>query len=486
MAADPSTVVEERIKADIEDHIRRIQKAIRQPTLSVDGVGLRETAELTVEFLQELECDEAELIETEGAPGVWGYLDADAEKTLVTYEMLDTRLVTDEHMWDHPPFGAERVDMEPYGEVIVGRMGDKAAFVTYLNSLMAAREALDELPVNVIFLMETEEINGSPYYYEMLDLYEDRIADADACLTPAPAQNACGDVSISLGYKSAIYFDLRVSGDRWGRGPQGASIHSMSNSVVDSPAWRLVEALSCLTDDGGTEVLVDGFYDQYEPPTEDERKEIRDLIERLGGGADLWKSLPGLSSGRIERLTNNLQEDVEEAFVRYTYGPESFNIQGINCGFLGPNTGTHPFQLPHEGYATLDVRLPRGYDPDTTLRQIRNHLDAYGYEDVELDVRATHSSCQTDRDADIVKIVDDVLSYYGAGVTYWPYSSGGVPWAAFNSRYDMPVLHRVGVGHQGTADPDEFLVIDGNETVAGLADCEISYFNMLQEFAKIK
>ena len=73
MAADASTVVEERIKADIEDHIRRIQKAIRQPTLSVDGVGLRETAELTVEFLQELECDEAELIETEGAPGVWGY-----------------------------------------------------------------------------------------------------------------------------------------------------------------------------------------------------------------------------------------------------------------------------------------------------------------------------------------------------------------------------------------------------------------------------
>jgi hypothetical protein len=50
----------------------------------------------------------------------------------------------------------------------------------------------------------------------------------------------------------------------------------------------------------------------------------------------------------------------------------------------------------------------------------------------------------------------------------------------------MPVLHRVGVGYQGTADPDEFLVIDGNETVAGLADCEISYFNMLQEFANMK
>jgi len=79
-----------------------------------------------------------------------------------------------------------------------------------------------------------------------------------------------------------------------------------------------------------------------------------------------------------------------------------------------------------------------------------------------------------------------LLSHYGADLTYWPYSSGGVPWAAFNSRYDMPVLHRVGVGHQSTADPNEFLVIDGNETVAGLADCEISYLNMLQEFANMR
>jgi acetylornithine deacetylase/succinyl-diaminopimelate desuccinylase-like protein len=214
-----------------------------------------------------------------------------------------------------------------------------------------------------------------------------------------------------------------------------------------------------------------------------EREEIHDLIERLGGEPELWKSLPGLGGGRVERLTNELQEDLEEAFVRSIYGPESFNIQGINCGFLGPNTGTHPFRLPHEGNATFDVRLPRGYDPDITLRQIRDHLDSHGYEDVELDVRATHPWCRTDRHADIVEVVEDVLGHYGADVTYWPYSSGGVPWAAFNSRYDMPVLHRVGVGHQGTADPEEFLVIDGDETVAGLADCEMSYVKILQEFA---
>lgn len=479
------SAVREQVESNLDSHVARLQRLIRQPTLSVDGVGLRETAELAVELLAETGFDEAELVETEGAPGAWGYIDADAEKTVVTYGMLDTRIVQDEDAWDHPPFAAERTEIEPFGEVVVGRITSKAAFVSYLNAVGAAREALDSLPVNVMVLAEAEEINGSPHYYEMLDQYEDRVETADACFGPAQGQNEAGNVTASLGYKSAIYFDLTVSGESWGRGPQNGDVHAMSNSVVDAPAWRFVEVLASLTDESGTEIAIDGFYDQYEPPTEDERAEVRALVEELGGGDDLWKSLPGLGrgDGEVPRLKDDLQDDVEEAFVRSIYGPESFNIQGLRSGFLGPNTNTKPFRLPNEATATFDMRLPRGYDPDVTLQQLRDHLEAHGFDDVELDVAATHRWQRTDRDSALVTAVERVLNDHGAAVTYWPYSSGGVPWAAFGSRYDMPVLHGVGLGYHGSDGRDEFVAIEGTDEVAGLVESEVGTVEMLAAYA---
>jgi len=479
-------VVREQVETDFDDHVDRLQRLIRQPTLSVDDVGLEETAELAVDLLKETGFDEAELVETSGAPGVWGYSDEGAEKTIVTYGMLDTRLVLDEEEWDYSPFGAERTEIEPYGEVVVGRITAKAGFVSYLNALAATREALGSLPVNVMVLAEAEEINGSPHYYEMLDQYEDRVAEADACFGPSPGQSDTGDVTGSLGYKSAIYFDLEVSGESWGRGPANGDIHAMSNSTVDAPAWRFVDALSTLTDDNGTKITVPEFYDQHEPASEAERQELRELINELGI-EDATEAAPGIGrgDGEVSRLKDDVHEDVEEAFVKAIYGAESFNIQGLRAGFLGPETNTKPFRLPNQASATFDVRLPRGYDPDVTLQQIRDHLDNEGFEDVELDVAATHHWTKTSRDADLVTAVEDVLGDHGADVTFWPYSSGGVPWAAFGSRYDMPVLHGVGLGYQGSDGTHEFVALDGYGDAASLADAEVGVYEMLAAYAEV-
>jgi acetylornithine deacetylase/succinyl-diaminopimelate desuccinylase-like protein len=291
-------------------------------------------------------------------------------------------------------------------------------------------------------------------------------------------------VTAALGYKSAIYFDLNVSGNAWGRGPANGDIHAMSNATVEAPAWRFVDALSSLADDNGTEIVVEGFYDQHEPATEEERQEVRELIEDLGV-EDVAASVPGVArgAGEVTRLKDDLQEDVEEAFVESIYGANSFNIQGLRSGFLGPRTNTKPFRLPNEASATFDVRLPRGYDPDVTLQQIRDHFNENGFEDVELDVAATHRWSRTDRDADIVTSVEGVLAEAGADVTFWPYSSGGVPWAGLGSQYDIPVLHGIGLGYQGADGPHEFISIDGNDQVASLADAEVAVYEMLAAYA---
>jgi len=483
------SVVHEQIESDFDTHIERLQRAIRQPSLSVDEVGLQEISELFVEFLEETGSDEAELVETEGSPGVWGYYDAGAEKTIVSYGMLDTRLVPNEDEWEYDPFGAERTEIEPYGEVVVGRCTAKGAFAAYLNALGAAREALDDLPVNVMVLAEAEEINGSPHYYEMLEQYEDRIREADAYYSPGFSQNDNGDVTGSLGYKSALYFDLRVSGESWGYGPQGGDVHAMSNAVLDNPVWRLVEAMSSLVKDDGRKITIDGYYDQYEPPTEEERSEVEEFVEALGGGNDLWQSAPGLGRGdaEVKQLKEDLhEEDSVEAFVQAFYGAESFNIQGIRSGFLGPNTDTRPFRLPNEATVTFDMRMPRGYDPEVTLKQLRAHLEEAGYGDIELDVAASHRWCRTNRNAPIIQTVEKVLQKHGADLRLAPYSCGGVPWAAFKSRYDIPVLHGIGLGYQGSDGTHEFVRLDGDDKVASLVESELGFIEILHTFSNHK
>jgi acetylornithine deacetylase/succinyl-diaminopimelate desuccinylase-like protein len=493
MAFEKSGEIREQIGSELDEHIERIQKAVRQPSVSVEQKGIRDIAELSRDYLRELGCEEAHLIETNGAPGVWGYYDANAEKTIVNYGMLDTRPVGDPNDWSYDPFGGELVETDEFGRVIYGRgaVKVKGAYVAWLNALIAMKRALGELPVNILFLLEAEEINGSPHYYDMLDKYEDRVREADACLCPLAGQGSDGNVTSSLGYKSALYFTLTVSGEKWGRGPAGGDIHAMSNATVDSPAWRLVDALATLATENGTEIESEGFYDQYEPPTKQERAEVRAFVDQLHERTDipreeLWKQLPGLTrgDGEVSRLKDDLQEDIVEAFVQHFYGPESFNIQGINTGYLGPGTGTKPFILPGEGHVTFDLRMPRGYDPDVAHQQLRDQLDDHGFEDVELDISGKHTWCKTDPNAELVKAVRQTIEGHGVDLTLWPFSAGGVPWAVFGTRFDIPVLYGVGLGYgANAAGADEFLVVDGNETVGGLVDCELSHAEMLLAYA---
>jgi acetylornithine deacetylase/succinyl-diaminopimelate desuccinylase-like protein len=494
MQTEASQAIREQIESHLDDHVSRIQRAVQQPSVSVEHHGLREISELMVDYLDDLGCEEAELVETDGAPGVWGYYDAGADTTVVNYGMLDTRPVGDEDEWTYDPFGGELVKHDEFGRVIYGRgsVKVKGAYVAWLNALSATKAALGELPVNLMFLLEAEEINGSPYYYDMLDAYADRIEEADACLCPLAGQGGDGNVTGSLGYKSALYFDVEVSGEAWGHGPAGGSIHAMSNATVDSPAWRLVDALGSLTSDNGREIDIDGYYDQYEPPTEAERAEIEAFVDDLDANThtpreELWRHLPGLSrgDGEVSRLKDDVQEDVVEAFVQHFYGPESFNIQGIASGYLGPGTNTKPFTMPGSGRATFDLRMPRGYDPAVVREQLRAHLDDHGFTDVELDVSGQHTWCKTDPDSALVEAVREVVQRHGKELTLWPFSAGGVPWAVFGTKFDIPLLYGVGLGYgENSEGADEFFVVDGTDTVGGLVDCELSHAQMLLAYAE--
>ncbi len=73
---------------------------------------------------------------------------------------------------------------------------------------------------------------------------------------------------------------LFASGARWGKGPQKQPIHSGAKAILDSPAWRLVDALRSMYDPQTNRILIDGFYEAIRPPNDKEEAMLGELIRR--------------------------------------------------------------------------------------------------------------------------------------------------------------------------------------------------------------
>ena len=107
------------IDDNLANHLAHLQRWLRQPSISAQNVGVRQMAELVRDDFKALGFAEAELVETKGHPGVWGYYDAGADVTLMVYMMYDVQPVEPDD-WRSPPFAANLVDT-PQGKAIMAR-----------------------------------------------------------------------------------------------------------------------------------------------------------------------------------------------------------------------------------------------------------------------------------------------------------------------------------------------------------------------------
>lgn len=458
-----------------DENIERIRTFLRQPAVASAGIGGRESAAMLMDFYRALGCQEVELIENgTDFPGVWAYLDAGRDKTLVNYCMYDTKPAQLDK-WPVAPYEAVVDHIEGLGTAVFGpgAKGRKAPYVQWLNAVRAVLETSGRLPVNIAFLAEGEENMGSPHYAQYIDQYKDRVKGAIGCFCPGASQDAEGNVSIHLGYKGLAYLKLTASGSRWGKGPQKADAHGMAQVMVDSPAWRLVYALGQLFDAESGRVLVPGFYDKVSTPTQEEQQELSELADLTRSTA--WQKVLG---GFGDAKTSLDHLDHQSAFAHFFYQP-SFNLNGLAAGYVGP--GSPVFTLPREAYAMLDVRLPRGYRTRETITLIERHLDSIGLGDIDVEVIAAHDPSHTEQSSPFVQLAHQAVSETGAQITYWPYSGGGGPWSKFSSEFGMPVLFDVGLGHGGRAGgPGEYLVLESECKAAGNLDAEAFYAGLLE------
>jgi acetylornithine deacetylase/succinyl-diaminopimelate desuccinylase-like protein len=466
----------------IDEHVAHIQSWVRQPSVSWDNLGVGECAELVADSYRRLGCREVEIIPGRFHPGVWAHYDAGAPVTVHSYCMFDTRPV-DEKEWRHDPWGAELASIDPYPRVLVGRgaMAAKGPYVAWLNALASIIAVEGALPVNVMFLAEGEEILGSPTYRQFVARHADRLKDVAASFVPAMTQSAAGVVALGLGLKGMVVLELTASGETWGRGP-AATIHSSMGALVSSPPFRLAKALACLVDENGEGCEAPELKQvwRHRKPLEGWEQELLAKIAEAAGGKD-WRDVIGLGGvGNIRHVRGGLAGI--DPLVNWLYGP-TFNIAGLRSGFLGAGTGTIPFIVPGRATATIDIRMVVDLSAKEIIDSIRRHLDRNGFSDIEIDVLSAFDPSRTPLSDPGVQAVLKTLGRWQIDHEVWPIQGGGGPWTVVPNAFGVPCV-RGGVIGGGSARPvDEYLVIEGDGRIAGLAEAEKYMVDQLFDYA---
>jgi acetylornithine deacetylase/succinyl-diaminopimelate desuccinylase-like protein len=463
----------------IEEHVAHLQRWMRQPSVSAEGLGMKDMAALLRDDLVDLGFADARLVPTDGHPGVVGSHDAGAERTVAVYIMYDVQPVEPAD-WSVPAFGGELVD-HPLGRVLMARgaanqKGPERAFLNAVASLLAVEGSL---PVNLLVVAEGEEELGSPHGQAVVDACRECLAAADAVLLPTNGQNAAGEAELILGAKGLLYLELSTAGSPAG-GPTRSEIHGSYRAIVDSPVWRLVHALASLLAEDGTTIAVPGYLDAVRPPSAEER---RLLGEVLAG----WDEATLKTTLGVERWIGGW--DRAEALERLLCSP-TLNIDGIRAGYAGPGMKTI---LPHRATAKLDSRLVPDQTPEEAVSLIRRHLDRLGFADVAIEVLAGYPPAQTPVSSLPARAAIDVFTRHGCPPVVLPRVAGSAPYHLFTA-LGLPAVG-AGLGHgAGAHAPDEYMVIwpaagsgtAGSQSaggIKGLAGVELAYADLLHALA---
>lgn len=479
------------LEGHYDRHVQNLQEFCRQPSISAEEYGVEECARLLADYYRRLGCQEVEIVPTEGHPCVWAYLDAGAPKTIVNYCMYDVQPVVGER-WSSPPFDARiwnaaeaddpavgpqlREDLKTFKRVFVARgaVNSKGPYRAWLNALDAITSVEKKPPVNIMFTAEGEEELGSPHLPQLIEKVKDRLQHAHAVLNLGVSQNRQGKVSMALGVKGIVYFELEASGRAWGRGPRAYDVHSSVKAVVDSPAWRLIQALATMVSPDGNTITIGGFYDNVAPPSAEDLELVDEAVKRWDETDETsWKQ-----NLQVDRFIDDATG--RDLLLKHLYST-TLNVDGIWSGYTGPGSKT---VLPHKATCKMDVRLVPNQHSSEVLPRIRAHLDRHGFTDITIRPLNGYEWSKTSVRTDVVQAVLRVYRDHDIEPRIMPHMGGSWPRYLYTRPpLNLPVSHG-GLGHGGRAhSPDEYFVIEGNDRVGGLLECERSHVEILYAYA---
>ena len=466
------------IKAEVtkrhDEAVKRLQDWIAQVSIAAENRGYPEGADYMAKLARDAGFQKAEVITTDGEPGVFATLDSGAPKTVGLYFMYDVKQF-DPAEWTSPPTEARLVDKPPLGKVIIGRgavnqKGPEAAFLAALHAIQGTRR---KTPVNLVLVAEGEEEIGSPHIPQLVRRPEvlDALKKCGGVFMPSAAQDLDGVVTVNLGSKGVIELELVSDGAKSGRGP-AKDIHSSLKAMIDSPAWHLVHALNTLVSADGNTIAIDNY--PKPRPLSSEEKEMIANVSKVRSEANAKKQFS----------TQHWIDDLpwQQANERLESQP-TVNIEGLVGGYTGPGGKTI---LPHRAVAKIDMRLVPDMKAADALAALKAHLAKHGFGDIEVNMTGGYDPTSTSKDAVLIKAQIATYQQFGIDPLLWPRNAGSYPGYVFTGEPLKLAAGHFGLGHgSGAHAPDEYYVIESaNPKVQSFDGAVMSFVDYLYELAK--
>ncbi len=428
--------IDSYLEKNLDRSLAELSRLVAQPSVGAQNLGLRECAALVGEMLKARGFD-VRIMETAGAPVVFGERKGKSDKTLLIYNHYDVQPPEPLELWETPPFEPSLRDGKLYGRGVSDDKGHIAARLFAIDSILASD---DELPCTVKFILEGEEETASNNLFEFISKNKD-LLKADACMWEFGGVDHRDVPMLYLGLRGICYVELSVE-------TAAIDVHSgLGGSIFPNAAWRLVWALSTLKGED-ERILIPGFYDGIRPPSARDRE----LFEALPDVAEEYKSRYGVKQF-IKGLTGGTDLKVEEVFT------PTCTICGLTSGYQGPGPKT---VLPARASAKVDFRLVPDQHPDDIIRKLRAHLDAQGFHDVQITDLGSDPPARTDPDEPFIQLVVKTSEeVYETPMQLVPMTGGSGPSYPFVHDLKLPVA-TAGMGYPDTRThaPNENIRVD--------------------------
>lgn len=298
---------------------------------------------------------------------------------------------------------------------------------------------------------------GSRNLPQFIENYAHELQVAEAMYFHTPTELVKGYPHVLLGCKGVTCFELEVK-------TLPTDAHSMFAPVVNSPVWRLIAALNSmrLADE---RILIDGFYENVQPPNEDDERLLRELIDTFGPSA--LHSMYGITQFRTELLGVD--------FVRELIFAPSLNLDGFSSGYTKAGIKTI---VPASATGKIDLRLVAEMTVQEVLDKVRAHLDRLGYDDIKLHFVTGYNPAKTSVKEPVVQAAIHAIRGMGAEPKVVPMIPGSAPQVMFSDPpLGLPFVVS-GLGHGWLMHaPNEYFEVEG------LRSCEKSAVAFRYEFA---
>ena len=284
---------------------------------------------------------EAEISETGGHPAVVAHATGKGKKRALFYGHYDVQPVDPLNLWETAPFDPQLVTL-PDGRQAIrarGAADDKGQVMTFVEACRAWKDVTGSLPINITFLIEGEEEDGSKHLPAFVEKRKTDLA-ADVALVCDTSMWDQGTPQITTGLRGMVYEEVIVkAADR--------DLHSgLFGGGAQNPIRILSRILSDLHDDQGRVTLA-GFYEGV-PETP---RQVLDQWATLGLTPESFLAPIGLSEPAGEK---------GRMLIEMVQSRPTCDVNGIIGGYTGVGAKT---VIAAEASAKVSFRLVGHQDP---------------------------------------------------------------------------------------------------------------------------